>query len=269
MMHIRSVVFPAAIFILAVPMTAQMRDNTQPTLNCSDNNHNGRLVRHCEMREQTVAYAGQLNIDGGQNGGVQVKGWSRPDVLVRAKVDASAASDSDARGLAGQVRVNVAAGQVSANGPDNSQDQNWSVSYEVFAPHQANIQIRAHNGGVHISDINGRVDFSTVNGGVRLARLNGHVQGKTTNGGVHVEFTGSRWEGDGMDVETTNGGVHMSMPANYSAHLEASTVNGGVHSSIPMTVSGKIGRQLAANLGSGGATIRVVTTNGGVHIDQI
>ena len=72
-----------------------------------------------------------------------------------------------------------------------------------------------------------------------------------------------------MSVETTNGGVHMSMPANYSARLETSTVNGSVHAGIPMTVSGKLGRQLAVNLGSGGATIHVVTTNGGVHIDQI
>lgn len=254
---------------LAGCLAAQMRDNTQPTLACNDNNGNGRLVRHCEMREQTVAYSGQLTIDGGQNGGVEVKGWSRGDVWIRAKVDASAVSDSDAKALASQIRVNTPAGQVSSNGPSTSNDQNWSVSYEVFVPQQANIQIQAHNGGVHVSDINGSVNFQTVNGGVHLARLNGHVQGRTTNGGVHIEFTGSRWDGDGMNVETTNGGVHMSVPANYSARLETSTVNGGVHLGIPITVSGKIGRQLSANLGSGGATIRVVTTNGGVHIDQI
>ena len=268
-MTIRTLIFSVAVLGLAGSATAQMQDNTQPTLTCNDRDGNGRLVRHCEMREQTIAYPGQLNIDGGQNGGVQVKGWSRADVLVRAKVDASAVTDADARALAGQIKVNVAAGQVSSSGPETSHDQNWSVSYEIFVPHQANVQIQAHNGGVHVSDINGRLDFATDNGGVHLARLNGHVQGKTTNGGVHIEFTGSRWEGDGMNVETTNGGVHMSMPANYSARLETSTVNGSVHAGIPMTVSGKIGRQFAANLGAGGATIHVVTTNGGVHIDQI
>lgn len=258
-----------AVAALAVPVLGQMQENTQPTLNCQDNNHGNRLVRHCEMREQTIAYAGQLTVDGGQNGGVAVKGWNRADILVRSKVEASAISDSDARGLAGQVRITANAGRVASEGPEMSRDQNWSVSYEVFAPHQANLQVTAHNGGIHISDVSGRVDFTTQNGGVHLARLGGHVQGKTTNGGLHIDLMGSRWDGEGMDVSTTNGGVHLGVPANYSARLEMSTVNGTLHSAVPLNVSGKISRQLSANLGSGGATIRVVTTNGGVHIDQL
>ena len=136
----------AALASLAVPVLGQMQDNTQPTLNCQDNNNGNRLARHCEMREQTIAYAGQLNIDGGQNGGVSVKGWSRADVLVRSKVEASAISDTDARGLAGQVRVIASAGRIAAEGPEMSHDQNWSVSYEVFVPHQSNINVSAHNG---------------------------------------------------------------------------------------------------------------------------
>lgn len=268
-MSIRTVVFLAAAVGIAVPASAQMQDNTQPTMTCNNNDGNGRLVRHCEIREQTVAYSGQLSIDGGPNGGVQVKGWSRSDVWVRAKIDASAVSDSAARSLAAQVQVNASAGQVSSTGPSSSQDQNWSVSYEIFVPHQVNLQIKANNGGVHVSDVGGQIGFSTVNGGVHLARLSGHVEGKTTNGGVHVELMGSRWDGDGLSVETTNGGVHMNVPANYSARLETSTVNGGLHLGVPVTVSGKIGRSLSANLGGGGPTIRVVTTNGGVHIEQI
>jgi DUF4097 and DUF4098 domain-containing protein YvlB len=221
------------------------------------------------MREQTIPYSGQLSLDGGRNGGVTVKGWSRGDVLVRAKVEASAPSDSEARGVAGQIRLRAGAGTVASDGPASSEDRNWAVSYEVFVPRQSNLQITTENGGVHVADINGRVDFSAVNGGVHLTRVNGHVQGKTTNGGVHIELAGSRWEGDGLDVSTTNGGVHLEVPANYSARLETSTVNGSVHNTVPMTVSGKIGRQLSANLGSGGATIRLVTTNGGVHFQEI
>ncbi len=259
----------ATVAGLAFPVFGQMQENTQPTMNCQDNNRGNRLFRHCEMREQTVAYPGQLNIDGGKNGGVTVRGWSRADVLVRVKVEASAVSESDARGLAGQVRLSVSAGRIASEGPEMSNDQNWSASYEVFVPHQANLVVAAHNGGIHINDIGGRVEFNTQNGGVHLARLAGHVQGKTTNGGLHVELMGSRWDGEGMDVSTTNGGVHLGVPNNYSARLEMSTVNGNLQSGVPLNVSGKISRQLSTNLGAGGATIRVVTTNGGVHIDQL
>lgn len=265
-MTLRMAAVTAAVLGLAGSTFGQ---EPKPSLECRDNNRDGRLQRHCEIREQTIAYSGQLMVDGGQNGGVSIKGWSRSDVLVRSKVEASAPSDSEARALVGQIRLNASAGRVSADGPEMVRDRNWSVSYEVFVPRQSNVQLNTHNGGVHVQDVNGRVEFSAVNGGVHLSRVNGHVQGKTTNGGLHIELAGNRWDGDGMDVSTTNGGVHLNLPANYSAHLETSTVNGGLHTGFPMTVSGKIGRQLSTNIGSGGATIRVITTNGGVHIDQI
>jgi DUF4097 and DUF4098 domain-containing protein YvlB len=69
-----------------------------------------------------------------------------------------------------------------------------------------------------------------------------------------------------MDVSTTNGGVSLSIPENYSAHLETGTVNGRLNVDFPITVQGELKRELSANLGSGGATIRAMTTNGGVRI---
>jgi DUF4097 and DUF4098 domain-containing protein YvlB len=83
-----------------------------------------------------------------------------------------------------------------------------------------------------------------------------------------VELSGDRWDGETLDVRTTNGGVKMSVPENYSARLEAGTVNGGINVDFPVTVQGRLNKQLALNLGSGGATIRAMTTNGGVHISR-
>jgi hypothetical protein len=71
-----------------------------------------------------------------------------------------------------------------------------------------------------------------------------------------------------LDVKTTNGGIVMSVPANYSAHLETGTVNGSLQIGFPVTVQGNITRELAVNLGSGGPTIRARTTNGGVRINR-
>jgi DUF4097 and DUF4098 domain-containing protein YvlB len=83
---------------------------------------------------------------------------------------------------------------------------------------------------------------------------------------LHIELSGDRWDGEALDVSTTNGGVSMSIPENYSAHLETGTVNGHLNIDFPVTVQGNITRELAVNLGSGGATIRAMTTNGGVRI---
>ncbi len=241
-----------------------------PELRCNENDQerDGR-ARSCEMREQTIAYPGQLTIDGQQNGGVSVRGWNRSDVLVRMKVQTGAPTDADARSLASQVRANIGAGKISADGPESRDNQWWSVSYEVFVPQSANVDARTHNGGINIQDIHGKVGFSAVNGGIHLARVSGDLHGKTVNGGLHIQLSGNRWDGDGLDVATTNGGVHLEVPANYSARLETSTVNGGMHADYPLTVTGKIGKSISATLGSGGATLKVATTNGGVHISQI
>jgi len=258
-----------SLFALAV-CAAQAQDNGKPSLTCDDNrDHDGRRSRSCEIREQTIAYAGQLNIDGRQNGGVSVKGWTRSDVLVRMKIEANAPSEGEAKAIASQIRVNTGAGRISADGPSSLTDSGWAVSFEVFTPQQSNVEITTRNGGVSVSDVRGNIQFTAVNGGVHLARVNGKVHGETMNGGVSIELAGNRWDGEGLDVKTTNGGVTMKLPSNYSAQLEGSTVNGGFKSDFDLGADVNKERRVKANLNSGGAPLRVTTTNGGVRLAKI
>src|SRR5579864_624797 len=89
--------------LAAVPILAQ---NPTPRLTCDDErSHNGHLVRHCEMKEQTFASSkGSIRVDPGMNGGVTVKGWDRSDVWVRARIESSAETDSEARSMVPQIR---------------------------------------------------------------------------------------------------------------------------------------------------------------------
>jgi DUF4097 and DUF4098 domain-containing protein YvlB len=248
---------------------AQGRDG-KGSLACRDNWYSDRLVGHCEMREQTLApNGGVVSIDGRQNGGVTVKGWDQNQILVRARVQTGAISDGEAQELAKQVRIETGGAKIFANGPDNRNDAHWDVSYEVFVPRRSDLSLDTHNGGIAISDVNGRIEFTALNGGVVLKRVGGTVRGSTTNGGLVVELTGDHWDGETLDVRTTNGGIVMSLPENYSAHLETSTVNGGLSIDFPVTVQGRITKELAFNLGSGGATLKAMTTNGGVRIRRI
>jgi DUF4097 and DUF4098 domain-containing protein YvlB len=263
----RSVLIAALVTFPAVAAFAQ-RDRDR-SLNCREDNwYNDRLVGNCEIREQTLAPGGAIAIDGKQNGGVSVKGWDQNQVLVRARVQTGAPTAAEAQALGQQIRIETGGGKIFASGPENRQNYHWDVSYEVFVPRRADLSLETHNGGIAIADVNGRIDFSAVNGGVVLKRVGGAVKGSTTNGGLVVELSGDRWDGETLDVSTTNGGVIMSVPENYSAHVETGTVNGGVSTDFPVTVQGKITKQLALNLGSGGATVRAMTTHGGVHLKK-
>ena len=264
----RSVLIAALLTFTGVAAFAQ-RDRDR-SLSCRENNwYNDRLVGNCEIREQTLAPSGTIAIDGRQNGGVSVKGWDQNQILVRARVQTGAPTAAEAQALGQQVRIETSGTKIFASGPEGRQNYHWDVSYEVFVPRRADLSLETHNGGIAIADVNGRIEFSAVNGGVVLKRVGGAVKGSTTNGGLVVELSGDRWDGETLDVSTTNGGVIMSVPENYSAHVETGTVNGSVNTDFPVTVQGRITKQLALNLGSGGATVRAMTTNGGVHLKKL
>lgn len=254
--------------VAIVPAFSQ-KEKSNDSLACRDNWHNGKLVSHCEVKEQTLpASDSTIAVDGRMNGGISIKGWERNEVLLRARIQTAAPSESEANQLAQQVRIETAGSKIFASGPENRNDHWWSVSYEIFVPLRSNLSLKTNNGGISINDVNGRLEFSALNGGVSLKRVGGSVRGSTTNGGLNIELSGNRWDGEALDVNTTNGGVSMSIPENYSAHLETGTVNGGLNIDFPVTVQGNIKRELAVNLGSGGPTIRAKTTNGGVNIKR-
>ncbi|HEV8370909.1 MAG TPA: hypothetical protein VGQ39_23370 [Pyrinomonadaceae bacterium] len=247
------------------------KDKGSKSLSCRENNnwYGDRLVGNCEIREQTLApNGGPISIDGRQNGGVAVKGWDQSQILLRAQVQTGAPNAGEAEQLARQVRIETGGNKIYASGPDNQKDYNWSVSYEVFVPRRSDLSLETHNGGISISEVNGRIDFNALNGGVVLRKCGGSVHGSTTNGGLVVELAGDHWDGETLDVRTTNGGVSMSVPENYSANLQTGTVNGSISVDFPVTVQGRINKELAVNLGSGGATVKAMTTNGGVRIKR-
>jgi DUF4097 and DUF4098 domain-containing protein YvlB len=241
-------------------------------MQCRDDNRDDRQASHCEIKEQTLPASGAISVDGRTNGGISIKGWDRHEILVRAKIETRAPTQAEADQLAQQVRIETAALNIHAEGPESRDDYQWYVSYEIFVPGRSDLSLKAHNGGISVTDVSGRIQFQTTNGGVSLSRVGGAVSGNTTNGGVHVELTGARWEGESLDVRTTNGGVNLVMPANYSAHLETGTTNGNVKSDFPLNVPlnerGRMPKDISVDIGSGGPTIRAVTTNGGVHLSR-
>ena len=164
-------------------------------------------------------------------------------------------------------------GLIRATGPDNSngfRDEGWSVSLEVFAPWNTDLKMESHNGGITISDVRGRINFQTHNGGVRLARVAGDVSGETHNGGIEAELQGNTWEGRQLELSTYNGGITLSMPASYSASLEAHTARGRVNSDFPINVRGRVdASDMNFNVGAGGPLIKVSTHNGGIRLKNM
>jgi len=260
----------AAAFVAAGTAQTRDRNTTRTTaMSCNDRNDYDDRATHCEVREDTIGGANPLDIDAGRNGGIRVRGWDRGDVLVRSKIQASAATDADARRLVSAVRIVTAGGSIHPEGPDTSnREENWNVSFEINVPRNAMLTLNTNNGGISIDDFRGTAKFHAKNGGLSLNNVGGDLKGETTNGGVTVNVKGDHWDGSGLDVETRNVGIRLNLPQGFSAELEAGTTHGNLSIDFPITVQGRIGRHLETTLGSGGPKLRAITTNGGVSIRQ-
>ncbi len=242
---------------------------------CSNNNWSSNdKVSFADLREITAASSGSITVDAGKNGGVSVTGEDRNDVLIRACVQAWGANDEAAKAAAASIRISTG-GTIKA---ENTGEDNWSVSFQISVPRSTNLNLKAHNGGISIANVDGNAEFETRNGGVNLKNLSGDVKGRTDNGGLNVVLGGTSWKGNGMDVVTTNGGVNLTLAKNYAARIETGTVNGGYKSDIPelniTTEEIKGGwkqrpSRITTNLNGGGAPIKVITTNGGIKINAI
>jgi hypothetical protein len=258
----------AALVMLAASPNAQRNAGSGDW--CADENWGNDRQGFCEVREYTApASGGTLTVDAAPNGGISVEGSSRGDIAVQARVVATAATIEEAKAIASRVQVVATAVRVDADGPRNlGHRESWNVSYRLAVPTRTPLSLKTVNGGITVGTIDSRVDIRTTNGGVKLSHMAGDVEGRTTNGGIDVDLDGTAWNGGGLDLETTNGGVRMGIPAQYNAHLETGTQNGNIRIDFPITVQGTIGRSFSTDLGSGGATLRVRTSNGSVRITK-
>ncbi len=231
-------------------------------------NWNGKSVGHCEVRETRLAAAKRLIVDAGMNGSIQVKGWKQKDVLVLAKVQTWGKSEADARELAQQVKVETDQAKIRTTGPERSGTEGpwWGVSLRIYTPNVTDLDLEAFNGGIRIEGVSGAIDLETLNGAVGLKRVSGNVSGRTTNGALAVALDGDHWQGSGLDLQTTNGAVNLVIPVGYNATLETGTTNGQMDIGIEGRYTDRQGRRFRAELGKGGAPIRLMTTNGRVYV---
>jgi DUF4097 and DUF4098 domain-containing protein YvlB len=251
--------------LIAASGTAHTQESAREWAERCSRQGNGRHAV-CEVRETTLRATGSFQVNARPNGSITVRSWDRPDVLVQARVQATAPNANAARDIASRIEVRTGPGSASSTGPRTGRNEGWSVSYDVFVPRQTNLTLESVNGGIRATQINGDVQASTTNGGIDLTGIGGAVRGSSTNGGITVHLTGRPAAESGIDLRTTNGGVRLTLPEGYPANLEARTVNGGIQSQIPLTVEGRIGRNVNAQIGGGGPPIRLRTTNGGISI---
>ena len=260
---------------IALPLAAQRNnwdsDDARWLDECRNGwNGNSDRGRACEIRNVPVRLTERaLEIDGRENGGIHVEGWDGDSVRVTARIQANARTDGSARDLLNDVKIKSDGRSISSDSPRSwGRNESVSVTYMVHVPRKFDLRLEAHNGGIGVSGVTGRMSLETTNGSVNLVEIGGDVRAHTQNGSLNVQLAGTRWDGRGLDAETQNGSVRMAIPSDYAAQIETGTVNGRMNTDFPVTLQGRIGRNLTLPLNGGGAPIRAMTTNGSVSLTR-
>ena len=128
-----------------------------------------------------------LNVKGGFNGGITVRGWNGPNVRIRVKVQAWGEAAAATRAH----RIRIATQGNILRSADPEKDHDWSVSYEIFVPRTTVMALNTTNVGINIENVQAAIRFETTNGEVSLANLGGSVKGETINGGLTIALSGS------------------------------------------------------------------------------
>jgi DUF4097 and DUF4098 domain-containing protein YvlB len=208
------------------------------------------------------------------NGGatIEVTGWDRPTIQIRARgddaafrldaspkrvmIDPSRSNDDVTievhvpRGV--RVEAHTNSGDITINGTHGDVDlQSSSGDLRINEANVVNastlsgdVDIRSgtgavtastSNGDVTIRDNQGNIDASSVSGDVTITRATAHtVRGKTTSG--DVVYTGSIEANGTYELSSHSGDVELSIPKDASAQVSVTSFSGDLDSDFPITL---------------------------------
>ncbi len=222
-----------------------------------------------QVFEKTVPLAttGILHLEN-LNGSVQVRGWDRNEVEIRA-VKTARQSAADLNAVV--IDVNATAGRVNiATRYPQDRSVDVSVEYQVRVPYRALLErVATVNGNVGVTGMDTSGDLRTVNGNIEAYNCAGSLSAHTTNGSIHEEIV--QLGEEGMTLETVNGSVTLGLPSNAGADLDVLSMNGGMMTSeIPFAIKSSLKRgALTGKIGHGGPLLRMRAVNGSVGVEAL
>jgi DUF4097 and DUF4098 domain-containing protein YvlB len=132
------------------------------------------------------------------------------------------------------------------------------------------IDLFAQNGGIALSNVEGKINARTSNGGISLSGSKGDVKLESQNGGIVINLPEGDWSGESLQAHSNNGGLILKVPQGFGSGIEAETSR---HSTLdcrlPECNQGQ--RDLNENrkhvrIGGASPTVRVSTNNGTLQI---
>ncbi len=201
------------------------------------------------------------------NGAVDITAWDKNEVLVEAEKLAQSTEDLARIHIEIEPKADsIAIKSVHDKTGFFKSDVRGEVRYHIKVPAGATLErIASVNSGLTISGVHGAVNLATVNGSIRASDLSSDAKLDTVNGSVRAQFE-TVTSGQHISIASVNGSCEVKLPADVGAHIELSSVNGSTSCEFPITLERGSRHSLRGDIGTGSASVRASTVNGGIKI---
>jgi hypothetical protein len=225
-----------------------------------------------------LAAGGRIEVEN-QNGAVEVSAWDQNTV------DISGSKYASTTDRLKDLRVDIAPSPNSITIRTFRADPHWGnggVRYTIRVPRKTELarivtsngainidgidggaRLRSSNGAIRGTGITGELEAETSNGRIEVSDLRAPATVHTSNGAVELSFTAA----NEVHATTSNGAITVRLPSGAGGSIHARTSNGSIQSDFDVSVHGVISkRSLDGTFGTGGPTLELSTSNGGIRV---
>ena len=250
------------------------------------------LVRTASHREvRRFGYGGTLTIYGAPQGAITVEAWPQSEVEITAEIELRADTEEE---LAQLARVNnflldqdanhirlITTGthdrqfirRVAKDFPKKLLALPWKIDYRIRVPVAIDLEINAGRGALTVAGVEGAVRASATESDATLALAGGSLTVMVERGSVHLHVTSRSWRGRGTELRLAQGDMTLTLPANFSADIDAQVLHAGrIETSYPALTpregASSTTQFLQARAGAGGALLSFTVGTGTLRITQ-
>lgn len=186
------------------------------------------------------------------------------DLAGPARLDTSGGSIR-ATAIHGELSADTSGGSIQIENVDGDVSADTSGGSITIRGVRGKVGADTSGGGITIEDVTGDIEADTSGGSVKIAEAGGRVNASSSGGPIRVSFAAGN--SSGGSLETSGGGITVELDPSVGLEIDAYSSGGSVDCELPVTVQGKVSRtSLTGRLGSGGESLKLRTSGGGVDI---
>jgi len=220
---------------------------------------------------------GSLTLEN-HKGSIHVTTWDRPQVEIKAVIQAESGTAMDRRLFDGtDVLVEGAGSSVSVRTHypnvgwccSDEQGSNPEVRYTIQMPRTARLTVRDHRSDTDISELQGALDITTHRGTVKVTGLSGPLHVNTHRGTVNVAFRS--FAGD-SSIVTHRGSIELAMPRDSRFNIQTELDRQSsldTDFTVMSKVSGRVRSTANGTVNGGGPTLQLASHRGNFRIRSL